>query len=201
MRPDLMLAALLIVATQDPAPTATPAASPAPEAETDRTPGEARALDGRRLVEPRRLKGPSPKWPDRALQAGLTGKAILDAQIDAHGKVLSVQPVRGPRILNEAAAAAVRHWTYSVTKLDGLPVPVLMTITVEFKLDKPPTRQDVLQSVDDSDPEIRGAAIRWLGRYRPVTSEQRSALERAARDPVEMVRKAADEALARLEKR
>jgi protein TonB len=39
--------------------------------------------------------------------------------------------------LDEAAAAAVRQWRYEPTLVDGVPVPVLMTVTVNFRLPSP----------------------------------------------------------------
>lgn len=36
--------------------------------------------------------------------------------------------------LDEAALEAVRQWVYTPTLLNGVPVPVMMTVTVNFKL-------------------------------------------------------------------
>jgi hypothetical protein len=94
---------------------------------------------------------------------------------------------------------AVRKWRYRPAERDGQPVPVIMTITVRFRLQSPPKRDDLVASLRDPDPEIRWAAVRWLGRYRPVTSKQKSAVESALQDPTELVRGAAREALAKLE--
>jgi len=40
----------------------------------------------------------------------------------------------GPRELRAAAVAAVRRWVYKPTLLDGVPVPVIITVTVDFKI-------------------------------------------------------------------
>ena len=37
-------------------------------------------------------------------------------------------------LLDEAAVAAVRRWKFSPTLLNGTPVPIVMTVTVNFKL-------------------------------------------------------------------
>jgi protein TonB len=37
-------------------------------------------------------------------------------------------------LLEDAAVRAVRQWRYTPTELNGVPVPVLMTITVVFSL-------------------------------------------------------------------
>jgi hypothetical protein len=39
-----------------------------------------------------------------------------------------------PLLLDQAALDAVRQWVYSITLVDGVPVPVIMTVTVSFRL-------------------------------------------------------------------
>ena len=45
-----------------------------------------------------------------------------------------VKVLRGVPLLEEAAVDAVRQWVYSPTLMDGVPVPVLLTVTVRFGL-------------------------------------------------------------------
>ena len=125
---------------------------------------------------------------------------MLDCVIGVDGHVQTVKVSSGFRSLAEAAAVAVRKWQYTPTELDGTPVPVIMTITVNFRLQSPPKRDDLIGMVHDPDPEIRWAAVRWLGRFRPITAGQKKALESAAADSNDLVRTAAKEALAKLEK-
>ena len=42
--------------------------------------------------------------------------------------------LRGFPLLNDAAVDAVRQWVYTPTLLNGVPVPVVMTVTVIFAL-------------------------------------------------------------------
>ena len=44
-----------------------------------------------------------------------------------------VQIVRSVTGLDEAAITAVRQWRYTPTWLNGEPVPVIMTVTVNFQ--------------------------------------------------------------------
>jgi protein TonB len=39
-------------------------------------------------------------------------------------------------VLDDAALEAVRQWTYTPTLLDGVPTPVVMTVTVTFRLQR-----------------------------------------------------------------
>lgn len=59
---------------------------------------------------------------------------IIDAVIDEQGRVTSTRVLRSIPLLDEAALAAVREWAYTPTLLNGVPVPVVMTVTVRFSL-------------------------------------------------------------------
>ena len=52
------------------------------------------------------------------------------------GRVESVRVLSSVPLLDDAAVRAVRQWRYTPTELNGVPVPVLMTITVRFSLDR-----------------------------------------------------------------
>ena len=149
--------------------------------------------------EPRKTKHVAPEWPANALRAGLNGPVVLECVVGTDGRVEDVKVLKGYRSLSDAASAAVRKWRYTPTELDGKAVPVIMTVTVNFRLQKAPKRDDALASLSDSDPEIRWAAVKWLGRYRPVTAAQKAGLEAALQDASELVYNAAREALEKLD--
>jgi protein TonB len=89
---------------------------------------------GGQISEPRKLKHVAPEYPDLARQARVTGIVILEAVIGPDGKVATVSVLRGVPMLEEAAVNAVRQWVYTPTLLGGIPVPVIMTITLRFSL-------------------------------------------------------------------
>jgi TonB family protein len=176
-------------------------ASPAPVTRAEASPppgGSIRTIDGQRIKEPKKTKHVSPEWPTNARRAGLTGSVVLECVVGLDGRVETVKVLKGARSLADAASVAVRKWRYTTTELDGKPVPVIMTVTVNFTLQAPPQRDDAMAALRDSDPEIRWAGVRWLGRYVPVVAKQKKALESALHDPSELVRQAAQEALANL---
>jgi protein TonB len=50
-----------------------------------------------------------------------------------------VRVLRGVPLLDAAAIDAVRQWEYTPTLVNGVPVPVIMTVTANFRLaDAPP---------------------------------------------------------------
>ena len=87
--------------------------------------------------QPRTLtkaKDVAPVYPEEARQARVQGIVIIEATIAADGRVQSARVLRSLPLLDEAALAAVRQWVYTPTLLNGVPVPVIMTVTVMFRL-------------------------------------------------------------------
>jgi protein TonB len=59
---------------------------------------------------------------------------ILEAVIAEDGSVRDVKVLRSALLFDQAAIDAVRQWRFTPTLLSGQPVPVVMTVTVDFKL-------------------------------------------------------------------
>jgi protein TonB len=89
---------------------------------------------GGEIREPRKLRHVTPVYPDVAVAARVRGSVILECMVSPQGRVTDVTLVRGVPLLNESAIAAVRQWLYTPTLKDGVPVPVIMTVTVRFDL-------------------------------------------------------------------
>ncbi len=89
---------------------------------------------GGQIKEPKKLKDVKPVYPDIAKQARVQGVVILECTISPAGKVSEVKVLRGIPLLDQAAQEAVKQWVYTPTLLNGVPVPVIMTVTVNFKL-------------------------------------------------------------------
>ena len=83
-----------------------------------------------------KIRDVPPVYPPAAAAARLQGVVILEAVIDPSGRVADVKVVRSVPLLDEAAITAVRQWEYTPTLLSGVPVPVVLTVPVIFKLPK-----------------------------------------------------------------
>ncbi len=59
---------------------------------------------------------------------------ILEAVISREGGVTCVRVLRGDPFFDQAAVDAVRQWRFTPTLVGGAPVPVVMTVTVNFSL-------------------------------------------------------------------
>lgn len=77
----------------------------------------------------------NPVYPPDARAAHIQGTVVLHAIIDRDGTISSLEAVSGPPELTEASLTAVRQWTYKPYELNGEPVEVQTTITVNFNLD------------------------------------------------------------------
>jgi protein TonB len=89
---------------------------------------------GGQIKSPRKLRDAAPAYPEVAKQARIEGVVILEAVISPEGRVTDVKVLRGSPLLDDAAVNAVKSWVYTPTLLNGVPVPVVMTVTVSFKL-------------------------------------------------------------------
>ena len=59
---------------------------------------------------------------------------ILEARIEADGRVVNARVLRSIPELDQAALDAVRQWEFTPTLMNGVPTPVLMTVTIQFSL-------------------------------------------------------------------
>lgn len=91
---------------------------------------------GGKIRPPTRVAYVAPVYPPLALAARKEGTVILQAVIDEKGGVREVKVLRGEPLLNEAALQAVTRWQFTPTLLNGTTVPVVMTVTVTFTLQK-----------------------------------------------------------------
>jgi protein TonB len=67
---------------------------------------------------------PHPKPDLSSLARGTQGDVILNAVIDEHGKISELTLLKGlGKPVDDQVIAAVRQWTYSPAKKNGLPVP------------------------------------------------------------------------------
>lgn len=83
---------------------------------------------------PRKTLHVSPVYPAVAQAARVQGVVILEATIDRDGRVASARVLRSIPLLDQAAVDAVRQWQFLPTSLNGVPVPVIMTVRVNFTL-------------------------------------------------------------------
>jgi len=107
---------------------------PPPPSQPPEPPAQKIVRVGPGVREPRRVAGGPPDYPAMARMARVQGTVILEAVINDRGTIERVKVLRSVPLLDAAAIAAVQNWRYTPTLLNGVPVSVLMTITINFTL-------------------------------------------------------------------
>jgi len=88
---------------------------------------------GGKIEPPIKMNDVKPVYPAIAQNAGVTGSVIIEATIGADGRIIDARVLRSIPLLDQAALDAVRQWEYKPTLLNGAAVPVIMTVTINFK--------------------------------------------------------------------
>jgi len=89
---------------------------------------------GGNIKAPTKTKDHKPVYPAIAQSARVQGVVIIEATIGPDGKVQDARVLRSIPLLDAAALTAVKGWEYTPTLLNGVPVPIIMTVTVNFTL-------------------------------------------------------------------
>jgi hypothetical protein len=67
------------------------------------------------------------------VQAWVQGVPVLEHTSPSQGRATDVQVPRRIRLHEQSAQEAVRQWAHTPILLSGVRVPVIMTVTVNFK--------------------------------------------------------------------
>lgn len=87
---------------------------------------------GGQIRPPQKIKDVKPVYPAIARSARVAGVVTIEATIGPDGKVMDTKVVRSIPLLDQAALDAVQQWEYTPSLLNGVPVPVLVTVTINF---------------------------------------------------------------------
>jgi TonB family protein len=80
------------------------------------------------------LSAPKPSYPTLASLTRTQGNVVMQAVISKDGTVEELHVIKGHRLLRGAAKNAVRNWRYRPYTIDGVPVEVATTVSVDFSL-------------------------------------------------------------------
>jgi TonB family protein len=163
---------------------------------------------GGAIKPPTKLKSVAPEYPIDALRVGLEGVVVLDATIDTEGRVGKAEVVSGPGPFRKSAVATLKQWRFTPTVCGGEAVPIIMMVTFDFRIEvgkRTLYLEHLLSALRNDDEEIREAAARALGSVTSSPHNSKTAkravseLRKATEDRSERVRRAATEALARIQ--
>ena len=89
---------------------------------------------GGNIPPPRKVYEVKPIYPAEAMDAKVQGVVVVDCTIATDGSVSDARVVQSVPMLDDAALAAVRQWRFTPTLLNGEPVPIEVTLTINFTL-------------------------------------------------------------------
>jgi periplasmic protein TonB len=90
------------------------------------------------VINPVRVAGANPVFPDRALDRGVSGEVTLSFTVSALGTVENINVTgENPSGYGFARAArqAIQSWTFQPQTIDGVPVAYPARYTISFKLE------------------------------------------------------------------
>jgi len=117
--------------------TSVPSGPTVPRATVPTTPTAPIRVGGN-VMAPRKTRDVKPVYPADAQADRVQGIVILETTIDTSGKVTNARVLRSIPRLDDAAVEAVKQWEFEPTRLNGVPVPIIMSVTVNFTLNAPP---------------------------------------------------------------
>jgi TonB family protein len=86
------------------------------------------------IKPPAKVHDARPEYPAVAREAGIQGVVVMEVVVDTAGGVRDARVLRSIPLLDQAALDAVRQWRFEPTLLNGQPMPVIMTVTINFTL-------------------------------------------------------------------
>jgi TonB family protein len=75
-----------------------------------------------------------PDYPEEARQQQIQGPVVLDVRAGRDGSIREVRLLSGQLLLADAAMAAVKQWRFKPLVVNGQPVEMQTTITLNFRL-------------------------------------------------------------------
>jgi TonB family protein len=89
---------------------------------------------GGTITQPIKTHDAKPTYPAEAQDTRVQGVVIIEALVDPSGTVANARVLRSIPLLDAAALGAVSRWQFTPTLLNGQPLSVILTVTVNFTL-------------------------------------------------------------------
>jgi TonB family protein len=121
------------------------------------------------IVQGLMIKKVAPDYPPLARQARIQGTVVLKVQISKAGDVENLQLISGHPILAPAAIEAVKQWKYKPYLLNGEPVEVETSVTVNFTLSDKPAAENESVAGDVPGGIPGGVSFGVVGTVKPAT--------------------------------
>jgi periplasmic protein TonB len=91
-------------------------------------------VKGGQLQQPKLLSSVAAVFPPLARAQHVQGDVVIDALIDATGKVAATKVISGNPLLQKAAVDSLLLWKYEPARLNGQSIPIHINVTISFHL-------------------------------------------------------------------
>jgi TonB family protein len=81
---------------------------------------------------PKKVKDVRPIYPPMALQMGVQGRVVVEAAIDAHGRVVTARVIESIPLLNQSTIDAVKQWRFDPATVAGAATPTVIHAEARF---------------------------------------------------------------------
>jgi protein TonB len=124
-----------VVVQQTPAPPAKPAPAPPAAGKPGPASDTGEPVFDRDLVA---ISKPDPRYPPRALRAGIQGVVTIEFIVTPEGTVRDPKVIRSepPDVFDDAAREGVLRWKFKPKIVDGKPITRRARLDINFKLKK-----------------------------------------------------------------
>jgi TonB family protein len=104
-------------------------------------------LVGNGVVTPQLLQKTEPEYSEEARLAGLEGTVLLTGTITEQGVPQDMRVTRSLGLgLDQKALVAIQQWRYMPGTFQGKPVPIVMTVPVDFRLPDKQSRWHLIRA-------------------------------------------------------
>jgi TonB family protein len=92
------------------------------------------SASGKAVIQAKLISSTRPVYPPQARQSNIEGDVLVDAEVDAAGRVVTAKATAGPLFLRQAAIDTVWNWKYEPAMIDGMPTSSKVSIRIQFRL-------------------------------------------------------------------
>jgi periplasmic protein TonB len=109
-------------------------AGPRPNPMLPAGPAPPAPVKGGQLQQPKLLSSIAANYPPLARAQHVQGDVVIDALIDATGRIAATNVISGNALLRQQAIDTLRRWKYQPAMLNGQAIPIHINVTITFHL-------------------------------------------------------------------
>jgi len=85
------------------------------------------------IIPPHLVSQVPPIYPEAAKKMGIEGTVVLSVTLDEKGNIVRARVIKSIPELDQAAIDTIKKWKYEPMTVSGVPRPVVLSVSVEFK--------------------------------------------------------------------